>query len=542
MPTVDLQGNHNTTKVIPDAQFIHERHESIATLTQARELQYMQEKFSILQQQCHKLTKQNTLLTKKIKRKAKKIKHDALHDGVTGLGNRNMLSIRTTHSLQIASRQQLPCSLMMIGLNAFKNINDTLGHHIGDMMLHEVGRRIKQCLRKSDTLAKMGGDEFAVFLFENTSTQTQVVTDKILCQLSKPFSLKHHILSIDAAVGIAEFPKHSENIGTLLMRADVAMMHAKKSNLEKSLYDVQQDKTNLEQLSLYNQLKHAINNDALELYYQPQVLCNDNGPPSLEALIRWPHSEKGMIYPDQFIPMAEKSGLIIPMTWWVLETAVKQCAAWFRAGLKIKVSVNFSALCLQESDIIERVKACLNKYQLPDYLLVVEITESMIMVDSHQASKVLIELDKLHVDVSIDDFGTGHSSLAYLKHLQVDELKIDRSFILGMHEHKNDEIIVRTVINMAHNMGLRVIAEGVETRNDWDKLTAMGCDRIQGYFINRPQPVDRTTNWLESFAIDGLQLDEIGPVSDSLLSVAFSPDKLQLLDVKRHEKSELSLC
>lgn len=214
------------------------------------------------------------------------------------------------------------------------------------------------------------------------------------------------------------------------------------------------------------------------------------------------------MFPDRFIPLAEDSGLIIPMTWWVLETAVAQTALWHRAGLPVKVSVNFSAHCLQEEDIVQRVTDCINRHALPDNSLVLEITESMIMADPHKASKVLLEMDEMKVDVSIDDFGTGHSSLAYLKHLLVDELKIDRSFVMGMIEHKNDEVIVRTVINMAHNMGLRVVAEGVEDRVSWDALAEMNCDRIQGYFISRPQPVDRVTEWLNDFVANGLQLDK----------------------------------
>jgi len=266
-----------------------------------------------------------------------------------------------------------------------------------------------------------------------------------------------------------------------------------------------QDKNSVEHMSLLKELNDAIKSDGMELYYQPQVQMDGHHRLSVEALIRWNHPERGMVFPDQFIPLAEDTGLIIPMTWWVLETAMKQCAMWHQDGLPVNVSINISANFLQEEHVVQRVAEIMRKYQLPSNVFSLEITENTLMDDPHKASKTLIEISKMNIDVSIDDFGTGYSSLAYLKHLEIDELKIDRSFVMGMNEYKNDLVIVQTVINMAHSMGLRVVAEGVENYEEWRVLNSMGCDFIQGYFISRPKPVDEISVWLREFYQYGMR-------------------------------------
>ncbi len=492
----------------PDNTTIKEQQILLADLSLPSFLQQMQERHVELQQQRNSLRQENERLTVKINHTNMAMEHQAMHDQLTGLPNRPLLIERANHALQIAKRQHFSCCLMLMDLNNFKDINDTLSHQVGDLMLQEVANRFKRCLRNSDTLARLGGDEFAVLLLNNNADQANIVANKLHHVLLHPFELAGNTLSIDISIGIAEFPDHGDDLLSLLRRADVAMYHAKHKKLRYSLYNPLLDEHSIERLTLLNDLNHAIKKGGgLELYYQPQVLTEGDGMPSLEALIRWVHPKKGLVFPDRFIPMAEDSGLITPLTWWVMETAVAQCAAWHKAGLPVTVSINFSAHCLQEPDVAERVEACIKRHHLPDHALVIEITESMIMEDPHQASKVLLKIDAMKVDVSIDDFGTGHSSLAYLKHLLVDELKIDRSFVMGMHEHHNDEIIVRTVINMAHSMGLRVVGEGVEDRKSWDALAAMSCERIQGYFISRPLPVEQITLWLEAFSKKGLTLD-----------------------------------
>ena len=493
---------------LPDSVILEEQRQSLADISLPDLLRQMQIRQLELQQQNKTLKLETERLSTKLKHKNRDMEHQAMHDDLTGLPNRPLLTERARHALQIAGRQNFTCSLMVMDLDNFRDINDALGHQIGDLMLQEVANRFSKILRASDTLARLGGDEFAVLLLNNNADQAEIVAEKLRLVLSKPFELQGHVLSVTISIGITEFPKHGGDISSLMRRADVAMYHAKNKKLGRLVYSPLQDEHSIERLALLNDLNLAIKAGQLELYYQPQVLTAGDGMPSLEALVRWPHPEKGMVFPDRFIPLAEDSGLITPMTWWVMESAAAQCAAWHRAGLKVNVSINFSAHCLQEPDMAQRVADCIRRHALPDNTLVLEITESMIMADPHQASKVLLEIDAMKVDVAIDDFGTGHSSLAYLKHLKVDELKIDRSFVMGMFEHKNDEVIVRTVINMAHSMGLRVVGEGIEDRQSWDALAAMGCDRIQGYFISRPQPVEQMTRWLENFATHGLQLDD----------------------------------
>lgn len=493
---------------LPDAALLLEQQQLLQDVSLSSLLPQIQARLDEQQQRLNGLRRETDRLNTKLEHKNRDMEYQSMHDDLTGLPNRPLLIERANHALQIARRQRFNCCLMVMDLDDFKDINDALGHQVGDLMLQEISSRFKNSLRTSDTLARLGGDEFAVLLLNNNVEQAGIVAAKLKKELSRPFELEGQMLTVGISIGIAEFPAHGDDMPSLMRRADVAMYHAKHKKLHMAIYNPLQDEHSIERLALLNDLNQAIKTGALELYYQPQVLTTGDGMPSLEALIRWPHPEKGMVFPDRFIPMAEDSGLITPMTWWVMETAVAQCAAWHRSGLPVSVSINFSAHCLQESDVVQRVADCIKRHDLPDNALVLEITESMIMEDPRQASKVLLEIDEMKVDVAIDDFGTGHSSLAYLKHLLVDELKIDRSFVMGMFEHKNDAVIVRTVISMAHNMDLRVVGEGVEDRKSWDALTELGCDLIQGYFISRPLPVEQITTWLENFAKHGLQLDD----------------------------------
>jgi len=440
-------------------------------------------------------------------RQRQSMQHQFMHDTLTGLPNKKLLQSRAEQLFKITERQSLVCSLLIMDVNEFKRVNDTLGHTAGDLVLREVAERLANALRASDVLARLGGDEFAVLLFNNDVKDAEKVALKLQQALNEPLECEGSTLSLEASIGISEFPRHGDNLDQLMRRADVAMYYAKKRGLKAAIYDPMQDKSSTERMSLLKELTHAIKSDGMELYYQPQVQMDGNSRLSVEALIRWNHPQRGMVFPDQFIPLAEDSGLIIPMTWWVLETAMKQCVGWHEISLPVNVSVNISANFLQEDRVVERVAELVCKYQLPDHTFALEITENMLMDDPHQASKTLIELNAMHIDVSIDDFGTGYSSLAYLKHLELDELKIDRSFVMGMAEYKNDSVIVQTVINMAHSMGLRVVAEGVENRQEWDRLDSMGCDFIQGYFISRPKPVDEISVWLRDFCKHGVQLD-----------------------------------
>lgn len=490
-----------------DAEAVLEQQQSLPEMSQGELLQLLYARQEVLLQQRDQWKQQVGQLSLEIKCQQHTMLHQFMHDALTGLPNKRLLASRAEQLFRLTERQKLCCSLLIMDVNDFKNINDTLGHQAGDQVLREVAERLKKSLRLSDVLARLGGDEFAILLFNCDAKEAEKVAVKLLLALKQPLECQGRILSVEASIGISEFPTHGDNLDTLMRRADVAMYYAKKRDMKTSVYDVMQDKNSVEQMSLLKELNHAIKSDGMELYYQPQVEMDGSQRLSVEALIRWNHPQKGMVFPDQFIPLAEDSGLIIPMTWWVLETAMKQCAVWHQDGLPVNVSINISANFLQEEHLVQRVAEFIRKYQVPDDVFALEITENTLMDDPHQASKTLIEISEMNIDVSIDDFGTGYSSLAYLKHLEIDELKIDRSFVMGMNEYKNDSVIVQTVIDMAHNLGLRVVAEGVESREDWDSLAAMGCDFIQGYFISRPKPVGEISEWLRNYYEHGMQLD-----------------------------------
>jgi len=492
---------------VVDAKIVIEQQRMLTDMSQEGLLMLLHNRQTEVLQQRNESKQNLAQVSLEMSRQQQSMQHHFMHDALTGLPNKKFLQFRAEQLFKLTERQGLLCSLLIMDVNDFKHVNDTLGHQAGDLVLREVSERLSHTLRASDVLARLGGDEFAVLLFNNNVSEAEKVALKLQNALHEPLDCEGNMLSLEASIGISEFPAHGDNLNTLMRRADVAMYYAKHRDLKIAVYDVMQDSNSVEQMSLLKELNHAIKSDGMELYYQPQVQMDGSQRLSVEALIRWNHPQRGMVFPDQFIPLAEDSGLIIPMTWWVVEASMKQCARWHQDGLPVNVSINISANFLQEELVVERVAELVRTYQLPDHTFALEITENMLMNDPHQASKTLIELNAMNIDVSIDDFGTGYSSLAYLKHLELDELKIDRSFVMGMSEYKNDSVIVQTVIDMAHSMGLRVVAEGVENRQDWDRLDGMGCDFIQGYFISRPKPVDEISIWLKDFYQHGVQLD-----------------------------------
>jgi len=476
-----------------------------------QECQMLQAQLRTLEEQYQQLCQKHEALndslrqrTFELERQKSVMKHQALHDVLTGLPNRTLLIERAQQSFQIAGRESFSCCFLMIDLNRFKDVNDTLGYHKADMVLQDIAQRFQLELRSSDTLARLGGDEFAVALPHTDTKQAEGVIQKLQQALALPLNVldSQQTISISASMGVAVFPKDAESVEGLMQCAEVAMYVAKKDQRDATFYQSDMKTYGEARLSLVGDLKYAIEHDGLELYYQPQLLTQGDGFPSFEALVRWNHPTRGMVFPDMFIPMAEETGLINPMTWWILEEASAQCAAWRKQGMEVSVSVNLSARNLKEKSLVGRLKDCFHRYQLPPEAIVLEITESMLMDDPKQASEVLHAIDDMRVEVSIDDFGTGYSSLSYLKHLKVDELKIDRSFVMGMKKNDNDIVIVRAIISLAHNLGLRVVAEGAEEQGDWDTLKALGCDRVQGYFISRPMPVKKATTWLKTWVGD----------------------------------------
>jgi diguanylate cyclase (GGDEF)-like protein len=431
-------------------------------------------------------------------RQAAQNQHQALHDSLTGLPNRTLLRDRTGQAIHQADRELVPAALLLIDLDRFKEINDTLGHHYGDQLLIQVGERLQAVLREVDTVARLGGDEFAVLLPKIASGEGAVVAAKKLqAALEEPFTIDDLTLDVEASIGLALYPDHGNDPDELLQRADIAMYAAKDTHAELVLFDARLDQHSPRRLALLGELRRAIENQQLVLHYQPIIDTQTSNVLGVEALVRWQHPEHGLLPPGEFIPLAERTGLITPLTHYVLKAALQQCRQWCQAGHELAVAVNVSARRLLDLSFPDEVAGLLATWEVPARLLVVEITESAIMADPAHALEVLGRLDKMGVQVAIDDFGTGYSSLARLKSLPVHELKIDRSFVMHLTSNASDAVIVRTTIDLGRNLGLRVVAEGVEDAVTWQELEALGCNAIQGYYVSRPIPADDLTSWLE---------------------------------------------
>jgi diguanylate cyclase len=422
----------------------------------------------------------------------------ALHDGLTGLPNRTLLLDRTDQAIRQADRELVPAALLLLDLDRFKEVNDTLGHHYGDRLLIQVGERLRGSLREVDTVARLGGDEFAVLLPRiETAEGATTVARKLQAALEEPFLLEDLALEVEASIGVAIYPQHGSDTDELLQRADIAMYVAKDTHAGFVLFDPKQDQHSPDRLALLGELRRAIDRQQLLLHYQPKVDAHTGQVLGVEALVRWQHPEHGLLSPGEFIPLAERTGLIGPLTRYVLDAALRQSQAWWQTGHELSMAVNVCARSLLDLDFPDQVAGLLARWEVPARLLVVEITESTIMADPTHALEILGGLDAMGVQVSIDDFGTGYSSMAHLKSLPVHELKVDRSFVSHMISNASDEVIVRSTIDLGRNLGLRVVAEGVEDEATWRALDALGCDVIQGYYISRPVPPDDLIYWLE---------------------------------------------
>lgn len=433
------------------------------------------------------------------KAQAAVLEYQALHDALTDLPNRTLLYDRLQQAILSGHRQSRPLALLLMDLDRFKDVNDTLGHHYGDILLQQVGERLRGVLRESDTVARLGGDEFAILLSALADVKDiPLVAGKILQALEAPFILEGHLLDIGASIGIALFPDHGEYADLLIQRADVAMYLAKQAGGGYAVYSSEQDQNSPRRLALRGELRHAIENGDLFLLYQPKINLQTSRVIGVEALVRWRHPRLGTIPPDQFIPLAEHTGLIKPLTLWVLNAALSQCRAWREAGAELAVAVNLSARNLQDPQVSDQIADLLETWSIPPQMLELEITESVIMADPARAMEILTRLSKKGVRLSIDDFGTGYSSLGYLKKLPVDEIKIDKSFVKEMAVDGDDTVIVRSIVDLAHNLGLQVIAEGVEDQETWDALVILGSDAAQGYFMSRPIPADELGRWLKA--------------------------------------------
>lgn len=421
----------------------------------------------------------------------------ALHDPLTGLPNRTLIQDRLQYSITSAKRNNTQVSIMMLDLDRFKEINDTLGHHTGDLFLIEIAGRLRATLREADTVGRLGGDEFAIILPDVATPAAEHVAKKIIEALEKPLELEGNWLSPAGSLGIATYPNHGQDESDLLRFADVAMYSAKRSCSGYVVYDGKVDFKNYQQLTLVNDLRNAIKLGEFVLHYQPQVDLFSGKIRRVEVLARWPHPVEGMIAPDIFIPILEKTGLIKPFTYWMLDTALEQLTAWRNTSAHdVCLSANLSMHNICDPALPEQLASLLKKWQTPAHCLMLEITESCIMRDPDLVISILSHLNEIGVNFSVDDFGTGYSSLMYLKRLPISEIKIDKSFVMDMSTSKEDAAIVLSTIYLAQNLGLEVVAEGVETQEAYATLCKLKCDTAQGYFISRPLPAEQIIEFI----------------------------------------------
>lgn len=421
----------------------------------------------------------------------------ALYDTLTGLPNRVLFHDRAQHALDLASREGEPVALLLIDLDRFKEVNDTFGHHVGDLLLREIGPHLREALRTGDTLARLGGDEFAVLLPAAGPIVAASVAERVIAALEQPIVIEGHSLAVGASIGIACSPEHARDGDTLLRRADLAMYVAKRTPGGYATYAAELDEGAAERLALMADLRDAIETDQLVLHYQPQADARSGALVAVEALVRWQHPRRGLLAPNEFLPLAERSGLMRRLSERVLRDAVRQARLWRDAGHDVRVAVNVYARDLLDARFPELVSDVLASEGLPPERLVLEITEGARVTDEGRATEAIATLRRSGVCVSIDDFGTGYSSMAYLARLGADEVKIDQSFVLRMGADRSAEAIVRATIDLAHVLGLAVVAEGVEDDATWARLRALGCDRVQGYRIGRPMPAEGIEAWAQ---------------------------------------------
>ena len=438
-------------------------------------------------------------MNKQIVLRQNDLEYQATHDGLTSLPNRVLLDDRIDYAIHQASRSRSKFSLMLIDMDNFKEVNDTLGHHIGDALLQDVSNRLLNVLRDIDTVARLGGDEFAILIQDCDQNQVITVAEKIQQSFESSVIINELQLYISASIGIAVYPDHGQDGHNLLRLADIAMYRAKQNHHEYIVYNEADDEYSMQRLSLISDLRIGLEQHHLSLAYQPKLNLKNSQITGVEALLRWQHEKYGNISPEEIISLAEQSGQIKSLTKWVIREAIKQRFKWESEGIDLNISVNLSVYNIKDKDLVGYVRMLLDKYDMNAESLCLEITESAMMSNPLHAIETLTEFSEMGVSLAIDDFGTGFSSLSYIKQLPVNEIKIDKSFVINMEHDADDEVIVKSTIDLVHNLGLKVTAEGVENEFSWLHLRKMGCDEVQGYFMSQAMSGNDIGNWISQW-------------------------------------------
>jgi len=425
------------------------------------------------------------------------LEHMALHDTLTNLPNRNLLHNRIEHTIKVCKRRKESLGLIVIDVLRLHEINDTLGHRNGDYLLQQIGARLKKEFRETDTLARLSTESLGILLPSIDRDLLSSIIKKITHCFDHPFIIENFSLTIEISLGAAFSPEHGLDAETLIQRADVANRLAKQDNVLYAIYDPERDPFSKERLTLMTDLRSAINANELYLMYQPKIDIKSGKVSAVEALLRWQHPERGLIPPDDFIPLAENTGVIHSLTYWVLKEAMSQLKKWENEDIHLHLSINLSVRNIHDANFPDQLEELIKETRINPHMINFEITENAIMNDPLYASEMLMKLKGMGMSISIDDFGKGYSSLAYLSSLPVDELKIDKGFVMGMSHNNNDIIIVRSTIDLGKNLGLQVVAEGVEDRESLSKLADMGCNIAQGYFISKPLKERAFKKWLK---------------------------------------------
>jgi diguanylate cyclase (GGDEF)-like protein len=432
------------------------------------------------------------------------------HDILTDLPDRMLLRTRLKEALFVGQRDDTQFALLVMGLNRFREINQTLGYHIGDLLLKQVGARIRALVGENSAIVRLGGVEFAILIPAGEGKEEFAPhVRRILKGLEQPFTLGGLNIEVQASIGIALLPEHGVNVDAFIQRANIALSEFFNDTATTEIYTPEQDQSNPHRLVLVGELRRALVEDQLFLLYQPKTDLRTGYVTGVEALARWKHPKFGIVPPDQFVPLAERTGLIMPLTLWVLHEALRQCRAWNQAGLTIGMAANLSMFNLQAPELPDQIAGLLAKSGIAPSQLKLEITESAIMANPERTMENLTRMSKMGLQISIDDFGTGYSSLAHLKKLPVHELKIDKSFVMNMAMDKDDAVIVRATIDLGHHFGLKVVAEGVEDQNTRKMLSTFNCDMAQGFFFSKPLPAVDLVQWLAE------SQNSAGPISEA---------------------------